>query len=55
MQSETERQAEIKTRIAELRANYLRLTKNCSYGAKVNRDTVEEYARKLETLQAKLG
>ncbi len=46
----------IKSKIADLRQKYLRLALNCkAAGIRVNSDTVREYARELQNLQAKLN
>ena len=50
-----QRQAEIKTRIAELREKYARLQSLCRYGARVSKETTKQYAREIESLQIQLN
>jgi multidrug resistance efflux pump len=50
---ETEQQAEIKERIAELRNRYARLKAICGPQA-ISRETIAEYTKELQTLQAQL-
>jgi len=54
MQTETE-EVEIKARIAELRTRYAKLAALCRFGVRVNRETLENYAQEIESLQNKLN
>ena len=46
---------EIKARISELRARYGKLQALCSYGARMNAETVKAYAEEIQKLQAQLN
>jgi hypothetical protein len=51
---EAQKQAEIKAKIARLRESYARLKAVCSYGARINAETLAAYAKEAAALQAEL-
>jgi hypothetical protein len=51
----TENTAEIKARIQNLRERYAKLTALCRFGARINRQTAEDYAREIESLEVQLN
>jgi len=49
-------ETDIKTEILELRQKYARLAFNCrAAGIKVNRETIQDYIRRLQELERSLG
>lgn len=50
-----QKQTEIKVKIAELQKRFAILKAQCSFGARVSRETIENYAREIEALQTQLN
>ena len=48
-------QTQIKERIEELRKRYKNLQRACNYWTRISPETIENYSRKIESLQSQLN